>query len=165
VAVVKEIPRHAGAHAAESNKGDSHGSIVGCIAQRITPASSNYTNILKLRIRNETRNVALATRADIADTSAKRRTGLLKRESLAEGEGLWIVPCEGVHTFGMAFAIDVIFLSKQRKVLKVRESMPPRRIALSLFAHSVLELPAGVICATGTAVGDQLEFEKLENSC
>jgi uncharacterized membrane protein (UPF0127 family) len=106
----------------------------------------------------------LATRADIADTSAKRRAGLLGRESLVEGEGLWIAPCEGVHTFGMKFAIDVIFLSRQRKVLKVREAMPPRRIALSLVAHSVLELPAGVIVKTGTRVGDQLEFEKFETS-
>ncbi len=104
----------------------------------------------------------MATRADIADTSAKRRAGLLGRESLVEGEGLWIAPCEGVHTFGMKFAIDVIFLSRQRKVLKVREAMPPRRIALSLFAHSVLELPAGVIVETGTRAGDQLEFEKFE---
>jgi uncharacterized protein len=96
----------------------------------------------------------------IADTSKKRRTGLLKHTGLTEGQGLWIVPCEAVHTFGMKFAIDVLFLSKKRKVLKVRKDMGRRRIALCLIAHSVLELPVGTIAATGTMVGDQLELEK-----
>ena len=104
----------------------------------------------------------LADRADIADTSAKRRTGLLKHTKLDPGEGLWIAPCEGVHTFGMKFAIDVLFLNKKKKILKVRPNMVQRRMALSLRAHSVLELPAGTIEATGTAKGDQLEFEKYE---
>ena len=102
----------------------------------------------------------LADRAEIADTSAKRRTGLLKHTKLDPGEGLWIAPCEGVHTFGMKFAIDVLFLNKKKKILKIRPNMVRRRMALSLLAHSVLELPAGTIEATGTAKGDQLEFEK-----
>ncbi len=97
---------------------------------------------------------------EIADTSKKRRTGLLKYTGLTEGQGLWIVPCEAVHTFGMKFAIDVLFLNKKRKVLKVRKEMGRRRMALCLMAHSVLELPAGTIDATGTMAGDQLEFEK-----
>ena len=54
----------------------------------------------------------MTTSADIADTSQKRRTGLLKHSNLAAGEGLWIVPCEAVHTFGMNFPIDVLYLSK-----------------------------------------------------
>src|SRR3954466_3274425 len=61
---------------------------------------------LKLRVRNLTKNTLLADRADIADTSATRNKGLLKHTGLAEGEGLWIVPCEGVHSFFMKFAID-----------------------------------------------------------
>jgi uncharacterized membrane protein (UPF0127 family) len=102
----------------------------------------------------------LADRAEIADTSAKRRTGLLKHTKLEPGEGLWIAPCEGVHTFGMKFTIDVVFLNKKKKILKIRPNMARRRMAISLLAHSVLELPAGTIDATGTAKGDQLEFEK-----
>jgi uncharacterized membrane protein (UPF0127 family) len=116
----------------------------------------------KLRVTNVTRGRPLADRADIADTSAKRRTGLLKHTGLARGEGLWIVPCEGVHTFRMKFPIDVVFLNKQRKVLKIRPNMVKSRIALSLLAHSVLELPAGTLDETGTERGDQLEFEKYE---
>jgi uncharacterized membrane protein (UPF0127 family) len=114
----------------------------------------------KLRVTNQSRGRVLADRAEIADTSAKRRTGLLKHTKLDPGEGLWIAPCEGVHTFGMKFAIDVLFLNKKKKILKIRPNMVRRRMALSLLAHSVLELPAGTIEATGTAKGDQLEFEK-----
>ncbi|MCS7315196.1 MAG: DUF192 domain-containing protein [Bryobacterales bacterium] len=115
---------------------------------------------LKLRIRNVTRDAVLAREAEVADTSRKRRIGLLNRECLYPGEALWITPCEAIHTIGMKFPIDVLFLSRTKKVLKLKERMPPGRIAVCLWAHSVLELPAGTLAATGTAVGDQLEFEK-----
>ncbi len=111
---------------------------------------------------NQTRGRVLADRADIADTSAKRRTGLLKHSGLEPGEGLWIVPCEGVHTFAMKFAIDVIFLNKKKQVMKIRPNMGKMRMALSLLSHSVLELPAGTLAQTGTVKGDQLEFEKYD---
>jgi hypothetical protein len=104
----------------------------------------------------------LADRADIADTGPKRRTGLLKHTRLSPGEGLWIVPCEGIHTFAMKFPIDVVFINRKRKILKVRPNMVRSRIALSLLAHSVLELPAGTLEQTGTERGDQLEFEEYE---
>ena len=115
---------------------------------------------MKLRIRNATRGTVLADAADMADTSEKRRTGLLKRLSLERGEGLLIAPCEGIHSFGMKFAFDALFLGGDRKVLKVRASMPRGRISLCLRAHSVLELPAGTAAETGTVAGDQLEWEK-----
>ena len=119
-------------------------------------------DLAKLRIRNQSRDTLLADRADIADTSAKRRTGLLKHTGLEAGEGLWIAPCEAVHTIGMKFAIDVLFLNRKRKVLKVKHAMPRLRMAVSLFAHSVLELPSGRALETGTVAGDQLEFEKYD---
>ncbi len=116
----------------------------------------------KLRVSNQTKGRVLADRAEIADTSAKRRTGLLKHTGLQPGEGLWIAPCEGVHTFGMKFTIDVLFLSRKKRVLKIRPAMVKRRIAFSLRAYSVLELPAGTLAETGTVAGDQLEFEKYD---
>jgi len=116
----------------------------------------------KLRVRNQSRGTLLADCADIADTSKKRRTGLLKHTGLEPGEGLWIAPCEAVHTAGMKFPIDVLFLDRKRKVLKVRSSMQRWRIAACLRAHSVLELPSGTAAATETMVGDQLEFEKYD---
>jgi uncharacterized membrane protein (UPF0127 family) len=60
----------------------------------------------------------------------------------------------------MKFPIDIAFLSRKRKVLKIRANMVRGRIAMSLLAHSVLELPAGTLAETGTAAGDQLVFEK-----
>ena len=131
-----------------------------------TPRTSSRCCVIpscvKLRIRNATRNALLADAADIADTPGKRRTGLLKRTSLERGDGLLITPCEGIHSFGMKFAFDALFLSRDRKVLKVRASMPRGRISLCLPAHSVLELPAGTAAETGTLAGDQLEWEKYE---
>ena len=118
----------------------------------------------KLRIRNISKDTLIADRADIADTSAKRRTGLLKHTGLAPGEGLWIAPCEAIHTIGMKFPIDVLFLDRKRKVLKVKSAMPRARMAVSLFAHSVLELPSGRAAECRTVPGDQLEFEKYEES-
>lgn len=120
------------------------------------------TALAKLRVANQTKGRILADRADIAGTSAKRRTGLLKHSELRPGEGLWIAPCESVHTFGMKFPIDVLFLNKKKQVLKARPDMVKGRIAFSLRAYSVLELPAGTLAQTGTVAGDQLEFEKYD---
>jgi uncharacterized membrane protein (UPF0127 family) len=111
-------------------------------------------------VRNLTKGTIIASEAWAADTSLERRTGLLKHLSLPEGQGLWIVPTEAVHTFGMKFSIDLLFLDRRKKVLKIRQNMGRRGIAICLRAHSVLELPAGTIQATGTCVGDQLEFLK-----
>jgi uncharacterized membrane protein (UPF0127 family) len=113
-----------------------------------------------LRVLNATRGTVLGDAVDIANTSAKRRTGLLKHTSLEKGHGLWIVPCEGVHTWFMKFPIDVVFLNKNREVVKVRKSMGKWRAALSLRAHSVLELPAGTLEQTGTVKGDLLVLDR-----
>lgn len=111
-----------------------------------------------MEIRNLTRGTTLAEQAGLAATSRERRRGLLGRDWLADGEGLWIVPCEAIHTFGMKFPIDVVFLSRSFRVVKLRENLPPRRIAVCLCAHSVLELPAGTVQRTGTETGDQLSL-------
>ncbi|MEO8126847.1 MAG: DUF192 domain-containing protein [Bryobacteraceae bacterium] len=113
-----------------------------------------------MRVENRTKAVSLGEAIEIADTSSKRRTGLLKHPGLTKGQGLWIVPCEAVHCFGMKFSIDVLFLNKKRKVLKVRKEMGRWGIAMCLRAHSVLELPAGTIAETGTQPGDELELIK-----
>jgi uncharacterized membrane protein (UPF0127 family) len=115
---------------------------------------------MTIMVRNQTRNTVLADAADVADTSAKRRTGLLKHSGLEPGQGLWIVPCESVHSFFMKFAIDLVYLDRNKKVKKVRHRMVPWRLSACLTAHSTLELPAGVVQATGTQAGDQLVIEE-----
>jgi uncharacterized membrane protein (UPF0127 family) len=84
---------------------------------------------------------------------------LLKHKGLNAGEGLWIVPCQSVHTFFMKFAIDLVYLDKRRRVRKVRHAVPPWRVSGCIWAHSVLELPAGTVAETGTQPGDQLSIE------
>lgn len=115
---------------------------------------------LQITVRNLTRNTTLAGAAEVADTSEKRRTGLLKHDHLGPGQGLWIVPCESVHSFFMKFAIDLVYLDKNKNVRKVRHNMVPWRVSACLSAHSILELPAGAVAASGTQAGDQLQIDE-----
>lgn len=116
---------------------------------------------MKYRLRNLTRGTLLGDAIDVADTSAKRATGLLKHTGLRPGEGLWIVPCEGVHTFFMKFALDLVYVDRKHVVRKVVGNVPPWRLSMCLPAHSIVELPAGTIARTATVRGDRLSFEKL----
>ena len=112
-------------------------------------------------MRNLTRDTVLGDAVELADTSEKRRVGLLKHKGLGPGEGLWIVPCESVHTFFMKFPIDLVYVDKKKRVRKVRSAVPAWRLSLCLSAHSIIELPAGVVEQTGTRPGDELLIEKL----
>jgi uncharacterized protein len=94
----------------------------------------------------------------LAGSSEQRRSGLLKSETLVEGSGLWISPCEAIHTFRMKFAIDVVFLSRERRVLKIYSSVAANRICFCLRGFSVLELPAGIVEASGTRILDQIDL-------
>jgi uncharacterized membrane protein (UPF0127 family) len=112
----------------------------------------------RLKVLNLTRQTVLAERVEVADHGAARRKGLLGRSGLPAGEGLWIVPCESVHTFGMKFPIDLVYLDRKKKVKKVRSDVPAWRLSACLSAHSVLELASGTIHLTQTRLGDTLEF-------
>ena len=112
-----------------------------------------------LKVINITRQTQLASRVELAGHGNSRRKGLLGRDGLAAGEGLWIVPCEAVHTFWMRFAIDLIYLDRKQRVVKTRSNVPPWRLSACLRAHSVVELAAGVIRETQTMPGDQLSLE------
>ncbi len=94
-------------------------------------------------VTNESRNCVIATRVRLASTSRTRRKGLLGVKYLDENSGLWIVPCEAVHTFGMSIPIDVLFLDRKARVKKIRPNLKRGRISFSFTARSVLELAAG----------------------
>jgi uncharacterized membrane protein (UPF0127 family) len=111
-----------------------------------------------LRVINLTRGSELASALEVADSAAKRNTGLLGRDRLATGEGIWIRPCEAVHTFWMRFPIDLVYLDRKRRIRKLVSALPAWRLSGCLRAHSVLELPSGTIRATQTQLGDTLEF-------
>jgi hypothetical protein len=105
---------------------------------------------------NVTRGTVLAARLEVAGTGQTRRKGLLGRDCLLPGEGLWIVPCESVHTFFMRFAIDLVYLDRKNRIRKLRGDVSPWRLSACLPAHSVLELPAGTIRVTRAERGDMI---------
>jgi len=113
---------------------------------------------------NRTRGSVLASRLEVADSGRKRNKGLLGRDGLGPGEGLWIVPCESVHTFFMRFPIDLVFLDRKNKVRKVKNAVGPWRLSACLSAHSVIELPAGTVKRTETQPGDLLQFGPYNDS-
>ena len=113
-----------------------------------------------MRIRNLTRDKDLASDAKAARGYWPRFVGLLGRSSLGPGEGLLLEPCTSVHTAFMRFTIDVIYIDRERRVVKLVPNLKPFRASGVLKgAHSVIELPAGTIAETGTAVGDELAFD------
>jgi len=114
---------------------------------------------------NKTRETFVATEATVADSYFTRLVGLLgKTRRWAQlGKGLWIVPSRGVHTIGMLFPIDLIFLSGEKEVVHVEEHLLPFRISkVSLKAKSVLELPPHTIYRSRTQVGDRFEIARLK---
>lgn len=113
-----------------------------------------------VRVYNATKNSCLGEQISIADSSVRRLVGLLGKRSLPHGCGLFIVPSQAIHTVGMAFPIDVVFVDKKYSVLGVREAVRPFRITRVFWkALGVLELPAGTISGSRTEVGDQLRVD------
>jgi uncharacterized membrane protein (UPF0127 family) len=109
-----------------------------------------------LRVRNLTRDSGVAGRVRRADRAWSRMVGLLGRRSLAGDEGLLLTPCTSIHTFFMFFPIDILYLNREHVVVKAVTALRPFRLSGCLKGHSTLELPAGVIEASGTQVGDRL---------
>jgi uncharacterized protein len=110
---------------------------------------------------NQTKQAYVATSLAVADTHWTRLRGLLGvgLDDFGNGRGLWIVPCHGVHTLGMGFAIDVVYLDRAMNVIHVQNELRPWRFApIRTEAASVLELPPRTAVETGTAPGDRIEI-------
>jgi len=110
---------------------------------------------------NQTRQVGLASDLALANTHWTRLRGLLGTppNDFRNGCVLWIVPCHGVHTLGMSFAIDVAYLDSSGIVIHMERELRPWRFAPVLRrAASVLELPGQVLAQTGTELGDKIEM-------
>jgi uncharacterized membrane protein (UPF0127 family) len=106
---------------------------------------------------NERTGRPFATSVEIAGTSETRRRGLLGREGLAESAALVIAPCWAVHTFFMRFVIDIVFVDRGGRVVKIVRRLRPWRMAASLRAYAVVELAGGGADGpNGVAVGDRL---------
>jgi uncharacterized membrane protein (UPF0127 family) len=103
----------------------------------------------------------LITNLRLAGDSAERRRGLLHSDGLADGEGLVIAPSQGVHTFGMRFAIDVVGVARDGRVVLIRSAVRPRRLVLSWRAFAMVELTAGAATRAGIRVGDRVLLAPL----
>lgn len=114
---------------------------------------------------NATRKTWLATKVRKADNFLTRLVGLLKRNHLGPEEALWLMPSKGIHTIGMKFPIDVVFLNRGNTVVGLVQGMAPCRLSSIHFSsYSVLELPTGTIRKSRTEVGDQFEISLAETS-
>lgn len=112
-----------------------------------------------MKIYHRATGECLAEQVELANTFFKRLRGLMFRRRLAPIEALWLRPCNGVHTFWMLFAIDVIFLDRELRIVKLVENMRPFRVTKPhLAARSVLEMPAHTISRIDLKVGDHLEI-------
>jgi uncharacterized membrane protein (UPF0127 family) len=95
---------------------------------------------------------------ELAEDSTSRRRGLIGHTPLAQRHGLLIRPCRWVHTFGMSFPIDVVYLDREWRVVALTENLVPNRIGPPVLqAQCVVEMAAGAVGQAGLAVGDQLE--------
>ncbi len=114
-----------------------------------------------LRAVNTTRGTLVGESIRVADTALTGIVGLLGERELLPGDGLLIVPSQGVHTVGMRFAIDVVFLDGEWNVIAIRRHMRPFRMTRVFWkAAGVLELRSGIIDSSNTLVGDTLEFSR-----
>jgi uncharacterized protein len=118
---------------------------------------------MALIARNLDTGAVVADNVAVADTRATRAVGLLTRSGLDPGEGLWIVPSRGVHTWGMRFAIDVLALDERGVVIDQVTALKPWRIRLPRRGTAgVLELPPGTLARSGTALGHRIELAPTE---
>jgi uncharacterized protein len=114
-----------------------------------------------IQITNETRDRVLAASGELARSFWARGRGLMGRAALPENYALIIFPESSIHTFFMRVPIDVLFVDRSDKVIGLREAMPPNRPFAGVApwrGRYVIEMPAGVIASTGTALGDQLQL-------
>src|SRR5829696_3691243 len=101
-----------------------------------------------------------ATPGSPAPSGAARRSVAPSACSAAPGDGIVIWPCSSVHMFFMRFALDVVYVDKERRVVRAVQGLKPWRVSFGgKGAHAAIELPVGAIAASGTQPGDQLTFD------
>ena len=111
-----------------------------------------------MRLVNERTGVAVAETVELATTRSERRRGLLGRTGLAPKSALLLLPCAAIHTAFMRFAIDVIFLDREERAVRILRALRPWRMALALRARSVIELPSGCLDGVDLLPGDRVRL-------
>jgi len=114
---------------------------------------------------NATRGTVVGRCIRVAETGLTRIVGLLGERELQPGDGLLIVPSQGVHTLGMQFPIDIAVLDNEWRVIAIRRDLRPFRMTRVFWkAAAVLELPSGMLESTSTLVGDAIEFARVDKA-
>src|SRR5271165_3533547 len=137
-------------------------SATGSLEPELIPSAAprRFSRDLSLyRLVNQDRETILADRVRLAGTSDARRSGLSPQASLEITEGLALAPCEAIHTFGMRFSIDVIFLDARYRIRRIVERLKPNRIAVCFSAALVVELSSGALHRSRSLTGDLLRFD------
>ena len=111
---------------------------------------------MRVALMNERTRERVAAAVEIAATRTSRRRGLLGRDRLDDATAMLLAPCAAVHTVGMRFAIDVVFVDRQGYAVKVVRGLRPWRIALAAGARAVVELPEGSLGWGRILPGDRL---------
>ena len=113
----------------------------------------------RIRIRNPATGRILGEEIRVADRPWGRMRGYLGRPRPGPSEGMLFVPSRGIHTWGMRYPIDVLLLDREWKVVALHPRMEPwKDTGMRKEARYALELPEGTIEATGTELGDRLEW-------
>lgn len=122
-----------------------------------------------IQMRNSTRDNIVCARCQLADNLWTRGKGLLGRKSLGENEGILLVPGSSIHMFGMKFAIDVIYLTREDVVTDLIADIGPGKAHVAKDQsgkgkpHSALEVAAGTIAGVGVQIGDQLVRSEMDD--
>ena len=120
-----------------------------------------------IQLRNSTRDNLICPNCQLADNLWTRGKGLLGRKSLEENEGILLVPGSSIHMFGMKFAIDVIYLTRDDIVTDFIENIGPGKAHVAKDQsgagkpHSALEVASGTIARLGVQIGDKLAREAV----
>jgi uncharacterized membrane protein (UPF0127 family) len=139
----------------------------------VTNVSQNTSVFLKPLLEKSDATYQLVNRRNgrvVAQTvstafdSESRRKGLLGRDSLALGAALVIAPTNAIHTWFMRFPIDVAFITRDGRIVKVAHRLPAWRMSMALRGYAVVELPAGALASSETVVGDLLVLEPAADS-
>jgi uncharacterized membrane protein (UPF0127 family) len=116
-------------------------------------------SVKKAQIWNLTKNNMLLREAEVADSFSARLRGLIGRSGLVKDTGLIITPCNSVHMMGMKFSIDVIFVDKNHRIIKIIPNMKKRSVSPVIWkAKYVIEAPAGTVQSRNLEINDQIEL-------
>lgn len=116
---------------------------------------------MHIKVRHIRTGHDIASRVESARTFSRRLIGLMGRSTILDEQGLYIPGCKSIHTFGMKFAIDVLFLDKEMKITKIVSRLKPYRMAFAPFStRDTLELASGVLKPHDLNVGDKIALIK-----